>query len=111
MDKLKERLENYKKAQLIELYEKLLSIEHGSEWEQVMNILYSGSKDSIERVYSSELFKYYSKVFQDTAYLDEMKSLLNELEESTDRILSKIDRHYIQSINLIEFLLDEDIEL
>ena len=76
-----------------------------------MNILYNGSKDSIDRVYSSEFFEYYSKIFQDTAYLDEMKSLLYQLEESTDRILSKIDRHYLQSINLIQFLLEEDAEL
>lgn len=88
-----------------------MTIEHGSEWEKVMNILYSGSKDSINRVYSSEFFEYYSKIFKDTAYLDERKSLLFELEESTDKILSKIDRHYIQSINLIKFLLEDDAEL
>ena len=80
-----------------------MSIEHGSEWEKVINILYSGSQKSIEKVSRSEIFKYYSKVFQDTAYLDEMKSLLDELEESTNKILNKIDRHYIQSINLIQF--------
>jgi len=111
MNKLKKRLENYSEEELIELYETMITTEHGSKWEKLMNILYNGSKDSINKVYSSEFFEYYSKVFKDTPYLDEMKRLLYELEGSTDKILSKIDRHYIQSINLIKFLLEEDGEL
>lgn len=89
----------------------LITIEHNSEWEKLMNVLYSNSKNSIDQFSNSELFEYYSKVFQGTGYLDEMKNLLDELEESTDKILSKIDRHYVQSINLIRFLLEEDVEL
>lgn len=112
MNKLKERLKQYKEKEedLIELYEKLLKTEYNSEWEKLMNVLYSGSKDSIAIVHNSEFFEYYTKVFEDTAYLDEMKRLLDELEESTDRILNEIDRHYLQSINLIKFLLDEEEE-
>ena len=111
MNKLEKRLKNYNEKQLAELYQKLMTVEQGSEWEQLMNCLYSGIKESLKTVYKSDLFKYYSEVFQGTAYLDEMKRLLDELDENNSKILTKIDKHFIQSINLIVFILEEDLEL
>ena len=111
MNKLEKRLKNYNEEQLTKLYNRLMTVEHGSEWEQLMNGLYSGTKESLETVYKSDFFEYYSEVFQGTAYLDEMKRLLTELNENNSKILTKIDKHFIQSINLIEFILEEDLEL
>jgi hypothetical protein len=39
MDKLKDRLGNYKKEEIIKLSRILRNTDHGSEWEKVMNIL------------------------------------------------------------------------
>lgn len=70
-----------------------------------MNILYEGSKDSIKLVLASELLEYFFTLSEATIYEEEMRCLFVELDDSVDKVLSKIDKLYFEACRSIESLL------